>query len=164
MSNLCVPVFVAETCFQYFPSTFCNYDRKLVLDGINEQDKNQFYVVIAEKVAQLYATSMRSPVRFGGSQSNIKELKEEEIETFRKTLNDYISEKLLNRKSVTLITEKVPQSELKSVLEKCNINLESEARNEVFYLPSKSFVSIDTYVQDNECNMYEGLDIIMQRV
>jgi hypothetical protein len=161
MASMFVPLCGAEHYFKDFPTTFCNYEEKLC---IGDAQRREFYVIIAEKVADLYASSLRLQLPRYRVELFDKAviLNEEKIEIFRKALNDYILHQLSTGKMVDLVTNKTPESELKSVLNQCNIDLEAPAEHNIFFLPHKSRIFLSPYVQE-EYGHQDGLDIFMER-
>lgn len=160
MASMFVPLCGAELYFKNFPTTFCNYKEKLCIG--DAQKRREFYVVIAEKVAHLYANSLRHPVLRGKSELDKTPIfNDEEIKIFYKALSDYIVEQLSTEKMVDLVTDQTPQSELKSILDKCGIDLEAPAQQDIFFLPRKSRVFLSPRVQE-EYGHQDGLDIFMK--
>ncbi len=162
MASMFVPLCGAKLYFKNFPTTFCNYEEKLCIG--DAQRRREFYVVIAEKVAHLYANSLRHPILRGKSELDKTTIfNDERIEIFYKALSDYMVDQLSNEKMVDLVTDKTPQSELKSILDKCGIDLDALAKQDVFFLPTNSRVFLSPFIFE-EYGHQDGLDIYMKYI
>lgn len=147
-----------EAYYRDFPITFCNYHDKVHF--LPNQKDLDFYQIVAQKLAQLYMNSLRSPV--SSVVTNLPKIDNEKIEKFGNALKNYVLEKLLAQKMISLKTEKIPTGELQDLLQSCEIDLAPEVEKGVLFLPYKSEVFLNPYFLVDEYVHVEGLHIFME--
>lgn len=152
-----------ESYYRDIPTTtFSNYESKVHF--LPNQRGLDFYQMVAQKLAELYMNSLRSPV-YEFAREFPSKIDDDKIMKFGHLLKEYIITTLSAKKMVSLETKKIPKGELQRLLQSCDIDLISEEKKHVFFLPYRCKVFLDPYFPadaDSPCE--EGLHISIRRL